>query len=71
MVFAASRKIFAGSKSAAVAPEAAHPRYHLAIAYRESGRTGEARELLNALHESLDAGHELRARVGEALASLP
>jgi len=53
------------------APEAAHPRYHLALAYRESGRTGEARELLNELHESLDAGHELRARVDEAIASLP
>jgi tetratricopeptide (TPR) repeat protein len=53
------------------APEAAHPRYHLALAYRESGRTGEARELLNELHESLETGHELRARVDEAAASLP
>jgi tetratricopeptide (TPR) repeat protein len=53
------------------APEAAHPRYHLALAYRESGRTGEARELLNELHESLEPGHELHARVDEAAASLP
>ena len=58
-------------KARRLAPEAATTRYHLAIAYRESGRTGEARELLNELHESLDAGHELRARVGEAVASLP
>jgi tetratricopeptide (TPR) repeat protein len=57
-------------KARSLAPEAAYARYHLAIAYRESGRTGEARELLNELHESLDAGHELRARAGEALASL-
>ena len=35
------------------------------------GRAGEARELLNELHESLDADHELRARVDEAIASLP
>ena len=53
-------------KARRIAPEAAHPRYHLAIAYRESGRTDEARELLNELHESLDADHELRARVDEA-----
>ncbi len=58
-------------KALSLAPQAAYARYHLAIAYRESGRTGEARELLNELHESLDAGHELRARVGEAAASLP
>jgi cytochrome c-type biogenesis protein CcmH/NrfG len=58
-------------KARSLAPEAAYTRYHLAIAYRESGRTGEARELLNELHDSLDAGHELRARVGEALAALP
>jgi tetratricopeptide (TPR) repeat protein len=53
------------------APEAAHPRYHLALAYRESGRTVEARELLNELHESLEPDHELRARVDAAAASLP
>jgi cytochrome c-type biogenesis protein CcmH/NrfG len=58
-------------KAHGLAPQAADTRYHLAIAYRESGRTGEARELLNDLHENLDAGHELRAPVGEALASLP
>jgi tetratricopeptide (TPR) repeat protein len=58
-------------RALSLAPEAADTRYHLAIAYRESGRTGEARELLNELHESLEAGHELHARVGEALASLP
>ena len=33
-------------KARSAAPEAAHARYHLAIAYRESGRTGEARAQL-------------------------
>jgi tetratricopeptide (TPR) repeat protein len=58
-------------KARRIDPEAAHLRYHLALAYREAGRTGEARELLNELHESLDTGHELFARVDEATASLP
>ncbi len=66
-----ARAVVLLEKARSLAPEAADTRYHLAIAYREAGRAGEARELLSELHENLDAGHELRARVGEALASLP
>ena len=72
---AAARSLFRGvmqrEKALRAAPENDESRYHLAIAYRESGRTGEARQLLEELNESLDAGHELHPRVAEAMASLP
>jgi Flp pilus assembly protein TadD len=58
-------------KARRVSPEGADSRYHLAIAYRESGRTSEARQLLEELDENLDDGHELHTRVAEAVASLP
>jgi tetratricopeptide (TPR) repeat protein len=54
-----------------IAPEMPTARYHLAMAYRASGRTGEARELLDDLNENLEPGHELHARVVEALATPP
>jgi tetratricopeptide (TPR) repeat protein len=57
-------------KAREAAPEAVETRYHLALAYRDSGRAAEARELLSQLHESLDASHELHDRVEEAAASL-
>jgi Flp pilus assembly protein TadD len=66
----AERAVAVLEKARKAAPEAVETRYHLALAYRDSGRTGEARELLSELHENLDASHELHARVGEAVASL-
>ena len=53
-----------------VAPAMPEVRYHLALAYRESERAPQARALLGDLAASLPAGHELRASVDDALATL-
>jgi hypothetical protein len=44
---------------------------HLASAYRDLGRTPEARALLTGLHERKLGDAALEARVAEALATLP
>jgi len=51
------------------APGDAEIRLHLALAYRESGQTLQAQELLKELHEQLDPSHELYRQVDEAVAS--
>jgi cytochrome c-type biogenesis protein CcmH/NrfG len=67
----AARAVALLEKAHGRAPEDVEIRYHLALAYRDSGRTGEARELLRELSESLEPSHRFHARVGEAVASLP
>ena len=44
---------------------------HLALAYRDAGRTQEARDLLTELGPRTSSHPELAVRVEEALHSLP
>jgi tetratricopeptide (TPR) repeat protein len=53
------------------APELADAQLHLGLAYRDAGRTPEARTLLAAVGASQSARPELRASAKEALDSLP
>jgi tetratricopeptide (TPR) repeat protein len=53
------------------APELADAQLHLGLAYRDAGRTEEARTLLASVGASASAGPELRASAREALDSLP
>jgi len=53
------------------APDLADAQLHLGLAYRDAGRTGEARTLLAAVGTNEDARLELRASAKEALDSLP
>ncbi len=53
------------------APELVDAQLHLGLAYREAGRTAEARALLAAVGASSAARPELRASAKEALDSLP
>jgi tetratricopeptide (TPR) repeat protein len=53
------------------APDLADAQLHLAFAYREAGRSAEARPLLEAVGGSEGASPELRARAKEALDALP
>ncbi len=55
----------------AAAPGLPDAQLHLALAYRETGRTEDARRLLSELRSRGAEGGELRAEVDEALASLP
>ncbi|MDJ0846739.1 MAG: tetratricopeptide repeat protein [Myxococcota bacterium] len=57
-------------KARRLAPEAPDVLFHLALAYRATGRDAEAREILHDLHGRLAPGDDLRGPVGEALASL-
>ena len=52
------------------APERPALQLHLAMAYRDAGRTDEARQLLEALRSRAEAGPELRAQVDETLQTL-
>ncbi len=52
-------------------PELGEVTLHLALAYRDAGRTGEARTLLADLQQSDDASAALRAQIEEARHSLP
>ncbi len=44
---------------------------HLALAYRDAGRTDEARTLLADLQQDADPSDPLQARVEEAMTTLP
>lgn len=55
----------------AAAPELDEVALHLALAYRDTGRTGAARDLLASLQRSDAANGTLQAEVEEALHSLP
>ncbi len=55
----------------AAAPELPEAQLHLALAYREAGRTHDALRLLSELQSRGGAPPELRAEVHEALTSLP
>ncbi len=52
-------------------PEHGEVTLNLALAYLDAGRTGESRALLSGLRESDTANEVLRAKVEEALHSLP
>jgi tetratricopeptide (TPR) repeat protein len=58
-------------KAHAAAPQVAEIQLHLAEAYRDAGRTQDARRLLGQLRARADTPPELRAGVEEVLASLP
>ena len=59
------------TEARAAAPDLPDASFHLALAYRASGRTGEARALLTSLQISA-ADHEvIQRQVEEALNSLP
>jgi Flp pilus assembly protein TadD len=67
----ADRAISLLKEAQAAAPDLPDASLHLALAYRDSGRTGEARALLTSLQHSA-AGHEaIQLQVEEALDSLP
>ena len=53
------------------APDLPDAQLHLGLAYRDAGRSAEARPLLAAVGQSEAAPPELRARAKEALDSLP
>jgi tetratricopeptide (TPR) repeat protein len=53
------------------APELPDAQLHLALAYRDAGRTDDARQLLSDLQQSRRGSDELRVRTDEALRSLP
>ena len=55
----------------AAAPELPEATLHLALAYRDTGRSDEARVLLAGLQASDTANTALRAQAEEALHSLP
>ena len=58
-------------KAHAAAPQVAEIQLHLAEAYRDAGRTQDARRLLGQLRARSNTPPELRAGVEEVLASLP
>jgi tetratricopeptide (TPR) repeat protein len=53
------------------APELPDAQLHLALAYRDAGRTDDARQLLSDLQRSQRGSDALRATTDEALRSLP
>ncbi len=53
------------------APDLPDAQLHLGLAYRDAGRTAEARMLLAAVDANESARPELRASAKEALDSLP
>ena len=65
----AARAVAILERATALEPVDVETRYHLALAYREAGRSDEAQELLSALYAELDSSHELYGRVGAAVAS--
>jgi len=67
----ADRAISLLKEARAAAPDLPDATLHLAFAYRDTGRTGEARALLTSLQHSA-AGHEtIQLQVEESLDSLP
>ena len=52
-------------------PDLVEVEFHLALAYRDAGRADDAGQLLAALQKRPHVSDELRARVEEALHSLP
>ncbi len=67
----AGRAVSLLEEAHAAAPELPDVTFHLALAYRDTGRGDEARVLLAALQASDAASATLRARVEEVLHSLP
>jgi thioredoxin-like negative regulator of GroEL len=55
----------------AAAPDLPDATLHLALAYRDAGRTGEARVLLTSLQHSAADHEAIQLQVEEALDSLP
>jgi Flp pilus assembly protein TadD len=67
----ADRAISLLEEAQAAAPDLPDATLHLALAYRDAGRTSEARALLTGLQYS-GAGHEaMQLKIEEALDSLP
>ncbi len=56
-------------KARTIAPDSDEIAYHLALAYQDTHRPTEARDLLTGLSQDLGPGHPLRREVEDALAS--
>ena len=67
----ADRAISLLKEAKAAAPDLPDTTLHLALAYRDTGRTGEARALLTSLQHSAADHEAIQRQVEEALDSLP
>jgi Flp pilus assembly protein TadD len=67
----ADRAISLLKEAQAAAPDLPDTTLHLALAYRDTGRTGEARALLTSLQHSAADHEAIQRQVEEALDSLP
>jgi len=67
----AERAVSLLQEARTAAPELGEVTLHLALAYRDTGRTSEARALLVSLQQAGAGNSELRGEIEEALHSLP